>query len=326
MKILHIVATVIAIAGLHPATGAKAADKVVVSYLPTLHGLPLYVAIEEKLFEKAGLEVEATKFENPNQIIDSLVSGRADSAPAGGAAGITTLAEQKFPGALRVFGLQGSSNARDARNDTLIVKTGSSIKSFVDLKGKKLAHAPGIQWRTIARTIVKANGLEPDKDVDLVEIAIGLHAQAVIAGTVDAALTLEPVGSIIAANNQLQTVVVNPAGTFISDPFFAGAGVVTTKFLTERPAVAKRFMMVINQAAASIEKDFNAYRKYLISYTPVTDATISYVKPMFYLGSEDIDSAAIASYQKFADIFVTNGALKSSVDVSKLIVKISDIK
>ena len=49
--------------------------------LQTLHGLPLYVAIEEKLFERAGLAVEATKIENPNQIIDSLVSGRADSAP-----------------------------------------------------------------------------------------------------------------------------------------------------------------------------------------------------------------------------------------------------
>ena len=158
------------------AATAGAADKVVVSYLPSLHGLPLFVAIEEKLFEKAGLAVEATKFENPNQIIDSLVSGRADSAPAGGAAGITALAETRFPGTLRVMGLQGSATAHNAVNDALITKAGSPINSFADVKGKKVAHAPGIQWRTITRTIVRANGLDPDKDVELVEMAIGLQA------------------------------------------------------------------------------------------------------------------------------------------------------
>ncbi len=307
------------------APAAHAADKVVVSYLPTLHGLPLYVAIEEKLFEKAGLAVEATKIENPNQIIDSLVSGRADSAPAGGAAGITALAETRFPGALRVFGLQGSSTALGAVNDALIAKVDSPIKSFADLKGKKLVHAPGIQWRTITRTVVKANGLDPDKDVELAEMAIGLHAQAVMAGTVDAALTLEPVGSIVAAGGKVHTVIKNPAGRFIVDPFYAGAGIVTTKFLTERPAVARRFIAVMDQAVAMVQKDFGAYSKYLIGYTPVTQQTLSVVAPMYFIGSGDIKDSDIAAYQKFADIFVAGGAMKQRVDVSKLILRSSEL-
>ena len=66
-----------------------------------------YVALEEGLFEKAGIEVESAKFENPNQIIDSLVSGRADFGPPSAAAGITVLAEAKAPGTFKVFGLQG---------------------------------------------------------------------------------------------------------------------------------------------------------------------------------------------------------------------------
>lgn len=326
MRKFSAAAAAIALACLMFTAKADAADKVIVSYLPTVHGLPLFVAIREKLFEKEGLDVEATRFENPNQIIDSLVSGRADSAPAGGAAGITALAELKFPGALRVFGLQGSNSKTSARNDALIVKASSSIASFADLKGKKLAHLPGIQWRTISRTIVKKNGLDPDSDVDLVEMAVGLHAQSVIAGTVDAALTLEPVGSIVAASPQIKIAVVDPTSKFIANPFFAGAGIITTKFLKERPDVAKRFINAMNKAAALAEGDFNAYRKHLVGYTPVTEATVDLVKPMYFINSDQIDEAAIASYQLFADIFPAGGVVKEQIDVSKLVIKTKDLK
>lgn len=306
-------------------TVAHAADKVIVSYLPTLHGLPLFVAIEEGMFTAAGIEVEASKFENPNQIIDSLVSGRADAAPAGGAAGIVAVAETRFPGKLRVIGLQGSSEARRAVNDQLIVKADSTIASFADLKGRKIAHTPGIQWRTVTRTVIRNSGLDPDRDVELIEMAIGLHAQAVAAGTVDAALTLEPVGSVVAATGTVKPVVRNPAGTYIADPFYAGAGILSTKFLDERPELAARFVDVIDAAAEKINQDFDAYRKHLIGYTPVTAETASLVEPMYFVGSAAIETSDIAAYQKFADIFVAGGVIKAGVDVDKLILRRADI-
>jgi len=307
-------------------SGAAAADKVVVSYLPTLHSLPLFVAINEKMFERAGLQIEAVKFENPNQIVDSLVSGRADSAPSGGAAGIVALADTRFPGALRVFGLQGSSKVNKGFNDTLIVAKGSPIKSFSDLKGKRLAHVPGIQWRTIARTIIKANGLDPDKDVQLAEMAVGLHAQAVSSKTVDAALTLEPIGSIAVASGAVEARLMNPAGDFIADPFWAGVGVVTTKFLKERPAVAKRFIEVIDQAVDMINKDYPSYRKHLVGYTAVTPELLNTVAPMWFVSSRTMTDKDVAAYQTFADIFVTDGAMKTKIDVSKLILRQPEIQ
>lgn len=307
-------------------SNAHAADKVVVSYLPTLHSLPLFVAINEKMFEKAGITVEATKFENPNQIVDSLVSGRADSAPAGGAAGIVALADTRFPGALRVFGLQGSSKANKGFNDTLIVAKGSSIKSFADLKGKRLAHVPGIQWRTIARTIIKANGLDPDKDVQLAEMAVGLHAQAVSSKTVDAALTLEPIGSIATASGAVESRLMNPAGDFIADPFWAGVGVVTTKFMKERPAVAKRFIAVIDEAVDLINKDYPTYRKHLVGYTAVTPELLNTVAPMWFVSSRTMTDKDVVAYQTFADIFFADGAMKAKIDVKKLLLRQAEIQ
>ena len=305
---------------------AIAAERVSVAYLPTLHGLPLFVALEEGMFKNAGLEVTATKFENPNQIIDSLVAGRSDAAPSGGAAGITALAESRFPGVLRVFALQGSSSKHGAYSDAFIVQTDSPIQSIADLKGKRVVHAPGIQWRTIARTIFQANGMDPDKDVTLTEMAIGLHAQAVIAGTADAALALEPVPSVVASSGKIKSIVDNPAGQAIAEPFFSGAGIVTTKFLQERPEVAKKLMDIMDEAATKVRNDFQAYSKYLIGYTAVTPETIGMVKPMYFIGSAEITEDDIVAYQKFADTFVTAGAMKQAIDVNKLILRASDVK
>src|SRR5205085_2403587 len=192
MKRLALVLAVAVISA--PALAQQKMEKVVASWLPIMQTMAYYVAMEEKLFEKAGIEIDSKMFQNPNQIIDSLVAGQADFGPPGAAAGITVLAEARYPGTFKVFGLQGGGIKVKLINDGLIVKNDSTIASFKDLKGKSLGHLPGIQWRTISRHIVRSNGLDPDKDVRLQEIAVALQVPSVVAGSVDATLSLEPVG------------------------------------------------------------------------------------------------------------------------------------
>lgn len=97
MKMLSILAATFAL-GVSAPAAAQDKQKVTVSWLPIMQTTAFYVALEEKLFEKAGIEVTPVRFEAPNQIIDSLVSGRADVGAPGAAAGISVIAEMKFPG------------------------------------------------------------------------------------------------------------------------------------------------------------------------------------------------------------------------------------
>jgi len=75
-----------------PTLAQQKMEKVVASWLPIMQTMAYYVAMEEKLFQKAGIEIDSKMFQNPNQIIDSLVAGQADFGPPGAAAGITVLA------------------------------------------------------------------------------------------------------------------------------------------------------------------------------------------------------------------------------------------
>ena len=301
-------------------------DKVTAAWLPIMQTTAYYVALEEKLFEKACIEINSQKMESPNLIIDALVGGRADFGPPGAAAGIAMLAESKFPGTFKVFGLQGGGIKVNLINDGLIVKTDSTIKSFADLKGKSLGHVPGIQWRTISRYMVRSAGLDPDTDVKLVDLAVGLQVPAVVGGTVDATLSLEPVGSIAVASGQAKRAMTNPVASVISDPFYSGAAVLTTKFLAERPDVAKRVVDVIDQATDMVNADFDKYKSIIPKYTPIKPEQLALLAKPYLRPFHDLNEVDMNSYQAFVDVFAKEGVLQSPINVRQKILKLTDFK
>lgn len=290
-------------------------DKVTAVWLPIMQTTAYYVALEEKLFEKACIEVESVKMEAPNQIIDALIAGRADFGPPGAAAGIAMIAEAKFPGKLRIFGLQGGGIAVNRINDGLIVKPDSTLRSFADLKGKTLGHVPGIQWRTISRFMIRSAGLDPDKDVTLVDLAVAMQMPAVVGGTVDATLSLEPVGSIAVASGKAKRAMVNPVAMVIADPFYSGASVLTTKFLKERPLVARRVVEVIDQATDLVNANFEKYKAVIPNYTPIKTDQLALLAQPYLRGYKDLSEADIKSYQALVDVFIKEGVLVGPLNV-----------
>jgi NitT/TauT family transport system substrate-binding protein len=316
-------------AGLAAMTGTAQAgcdhmEKVIAVWLPIMQTTAYYVALEEKLFEKACIEIVSNKLEAPNQIIDALVGARADFGPPGAAAGIAMLAESKFPGTFKVFGLQGGGIKVGLINDGLIVKPDSDIKSFADLKGKKLGHVPGIQWRTISRYMVRSAGLDPDKDVTLVDLAVGMQIPAVVGGSVDATLSLEPVGSVAVASGQAKRAVTNPVSMVIADPFYSGVSLLTTKFLKERPQVAKKVVEVIDEATRMANADFDKYRPIAPKYTPIRAEQLDLLAKPYLRPFSELNDTDLNSYQALVDVFQKEGVLTEKINVRDKILKPTD--
>ncbi len=299
-------------------------ETVTSAWLPIMQTTAYYVAHEEGLFEKACIKVESNKMQSPNHIIDALVSGRADFGPPGAAAGIAMIAESKFPGTFKVFGLQGGGIKIDLINDGLIVKDGSEIKSFADLKGKTLGHVPGVQWRTIARHLVRSAGLDPDTDVKLTDLAVPMQVPAVKGGSVDATLSLEPVGSIAAATEGVGRAMVNPVAAVIADPFYSGAAVLTTKFIKERPQVAKKIVEIIDEATLLAMADFEKYKKIIPKYTAIQESQLGLLAKPYLRPFAELNETDLNSYQAFVDVFVSEGVIKDKIDVRTKMLKLSD--
>jgi len=299
-------------------------EEVTSAWLPIMQTTAYYVATEERLFEKACIKVKSNKMQSPNHIIDALVGGRADFGPPGAAAGIAMLAEEKFPGTFKVFGLQGGGIKVNLINDGLIVRTGSPIKSFADLKGYTIGHVPGIQWRTITKHLVRSAGLDPNKDVKLVDLAVPQQVPAVLGGSVNATLSLEPVGSIAAATDGVDRAVVNPVAMVIADPFYSGAAVLTMKFIKERPSVARKIVKIIDKATALAMADFDKYKTIIPKYTAIRNSQLDLLAKPYLRSFSDLNETDLNSYQAFVDVFFSEGVMKKKMNVRTKILKMSD--
>lgn len=295
--------------------------KVRIGNLPIIHGLPLYVALEKGYFKDAGLDVELVKFEAPNQIIDALLQDQIDFGDGSTALGITGIANYKNPNKILVWAVSGETG--DNAGENLIVPIDSSITSTTsikELKGKRLGiNAGTIQWRTITREILTQNGLDMDKDVTIVELAPSVQVQAIASHQVDALLALEPQPTIAVAKGVAKLWIKAPAKQMIADPFYAGAGVVTTKFAEENPETAKKVIAIFERTIQEINQNPNEYRKYLKRYTSLPDEFIGSVPLVDFKLCNHLDDKDISSITKFYSLFTKYGVIDGTINIDDLL-------
>ncbi len=299
---------------------SPATEKVKIAYLPVVHSLPLYVALEKGYFKDEGLEVETIKFEAPNQIIDALLSGQVDIGAPGTAAGITAVSQSKKPNSLRIFAVSGIERGKTGtRNEAFLVPNNSAIASITDLKGKRLGILPGIQWRTISKHLLGQNGLSIDTDVTLVELAVPLQAQALASGQVDALLAIEPVPTIVVSKNIGRILIESPVGS-IADPIYTGVGDVSVSFEQAHPATVQKVLRAFAKATQEIMRDPDAARPYLKGYTPLDDSLIQQVPMLTWKMRSEMTPNDVAGLQKFFDIFTEHGVIDGRMDAEQLLI------
>jgi NitT/TauT family transport system substrate-binding protein len=165
--------------------GGGEPKKIVVADANTTHHLNLYVAKDLGLFEKQGLDVEIKAVKDNATARDLVVSGEADifwscptvaiSAIANGGP-IKTIAQVKKP-----------------CTSVLLVKPDSPIKTFADLKGKKIA---GISPTCEAVISLAVKARENGGEFLLERLSGGPAIAALKSGAVDGAILEEPHASI----------------------------------------------------------------------------------------------------------------------------------
>jgi ABC-type nitrate/sulfonate/bicarbonate transport system substrate-binding protein len=197
----------------------------------------------------------------------------------------------------------------------LVVPVGSSIKSFADLKGRKLGILGGsIQWQTIAEYLLSQEGLSAN-EVMLVGLTPALQVQALASRQIDALLALEPVATIAQEQKIGKIAVSGAAEQSISDPFYAGAGAVNAQFLKNNPKLASRVIAIISSSTNEINADPDAARQYLEKYTSVNEAVASAVSLGTFKMYDDVAPQDFDAVKKLFDIFASYGVINGTLDL-----------
>jgi NitT/TauT family transport system substrate-binding protein len=314
------------IGGISAAMPAYAADKVEMGWLPATDALPYFVALEEKLFEKHGIEVVDHKFTSPTALVDAFVSNQIEVGPYGTAPGIALAAEAQNPGTLKLFGFSGGIDDTEYVNSSLLVKKGSTIKTIADLKGKKIGHMPGIQWQTNTKYILRNAGMNPDKDAILTGLAPNTQIPAVVSGAVDALIAIEPMGSIAVSQGDVVPVIINVGAKYVTNPWFGGGAVMTDKFIKDRPAVARNVMLALREATDQVNSNFDKYKPLLAKYVGVPAQSLPAVKKLIFVNEREVSARDFKSEQNVLDILYKEKIIPSALKIEDKFVRLGDIK
>jgi ABC-type nitrate/sulfonate/bicarbonate transport system substrate-binding protein len=280
MKIMWALLTSAVLSGIFVTSPTNAAEprKMIVPYTPlTGASTPFWIAIEEKLFQKYGLEIAPLFISGGSSaIVPAMTSGQFDIGAVGGGAVVLN----RFSGGdLITIGAQTGVYTTDC-----FAKP--EIKSIRDLKGKTIAVTRfGTSTHFAGLSMLHLGGLKP---TDVVFIQIGGSSEAIAglsSGRVDAAMLGYP-ASEVALKKGFRQLTVLAKG---EDGAFPTTAIAAREFWlkdSKNREIALNFLRAFTDGLTLARTDVALSKKVLRKYTRVDDeavlqATFEYYKKYF---------------------------------------------
>ncbi len=301
-----------------PGLSRAAEEKILIGYWPIAAGLPFYVALEKGYFKAAGLDVEGVKFASPSQIVEAMVAGRIHGSANGTASAALALGEITSPNLFKII-CSNPSNEQYVL-DEFLVPMDSKATAIKDLKGARVACGPGIQNVVLTKIILEKNGLG---DIKPIELPVGQHVPALVAGQIDAVYTLEPSGTIGRVKGQSKVLETGVISKYVLDdakaPWFGGTASLVTSLIKERPEAVKKFLAAYAKGVDFVRNNPDAARPSLDRFTSI-DASIAKDVPIAnFVMYNEFTASDIAAFQKYFDVFTERKIFTQKVDVKSLL-------
>lgn len=297
--------------------------KIRVGYWPIAAGLPFYAAIEKGYFKEAGIDVEPLKFAGAQQVMEAMLSGRADGSANGTGSANLAIGEIALPGLLKII-VSNPSNVKNVLDEFLVAKD-APYKSIAELKGKRVGSGPGIQNVTLCKTVLEKSGVT---DATVIELPIGQHVASIAANQIDAVYTLEPTGTVGRMNGVTRILEAGVISRYILGdpaalaPWFGGSASLTSEFIKKNPELSRKYIAAYARGVQLVRTNPAEARQFLKGYTAIDGALTSEVPLAAYTLHSEFSKYDIDMFQKFFDLFADKRIFEKRVLVEPMIYKV----
>ncbi len=291
-------------------------DKVRMGLFIASSAMPYFIARERGYFAAENLDVEGVPLATHPLIVQALVNGDLDTA-----SNLLSLEGVNInvlrPGTANYFSIN-CQNTQYQLEAFVVSTKNTTIKTLKDLKGQRIMAAPGPGNLFVAKGVLKAIGLDEGRDYTMQEQQMSVHIGAMQSGQFEVAYTLEPIVSMmvhqgIARKLEAGVIATHMLGRPDACAVLSG-GVMSDKFLRDRPQVAARFARAWARALTDGNTDPTA--RDLLSKHMNTAAVIAQTVPLSrYFMVRDLSVQQIADFQKLVDLAVAGGLVKGKIEV-----------
>ena len=241
---------------------------------PALSMLPVFIAQDRGFFKKEGIEPVIVTMGGRLQAL-ALASGEIDYTASVETA--LRAAIQGMPFKVVVY--------MSAKMSVLLV-TAPDIRSVADLRGRTIAVTSlggGLEY-ALREILVKKGGLNPDREVRIVDLSMTDQMAGLVSGSLQGAMLVPPFDSIMVKKGFRSLVF---AGDFLDFP--QGGLATTDKKIKERPAQVKKIVRAVVSSLMHIREN--------------RDETVSYIANRWKIDT----GLAAASYETMVKSFSPDG-------------------
>jgi NitT/TauT family transport system substrate-binding protein len=292
------------------AAPAAAQDKIVLGFSASTAFSNAFVAANEGIFKKHGLDVEMKLVPNSSTTPAALVAESLQVATP--TAPITLQAIEQGLDLVVLAG--GSYYAKGIEDVAVMVRPDSPIKTAKDFEGKRVATA-GLNafLHVLFRKWMSENGADYKKTI-FTETPFAQQIDVLRSGQVDAILAVQPFLARALETNVGRVVAYYIAA--LEGETLAGWYVATRKWVQANPKAAAAFAAAINEATEMAQKDAALIRKANLVHIPFPAEVQAKFPDARYRAV-----VAPEAIEKWNKIALEQAMLKKAVDPTKVLYK-----
>jgi len=277
--------------------------------------LPVFVAEQQGIFRRHGLQTELVMYDTAQPLMQALVEGRVR------AAGYTAL-PITYNGMIRshtkLYFLTAMVEDQEHRISYLLRRRGdTAIGSVGDLRGRNVGILPTVAYRAWLTALLEDSGVDPG-EVTIQQIAPAMQLQALRSGGVDALFTNDP-----AATSAIAEGIAEPVNDFVEvpralgEPFLFGSFNVRKDWADAHRDEVARLAAALDEAVDFVSQHPADAKRAMRAYLP--DAFRDHVDrypDARYLRSDQVEEAA---FTRAADQCRQRGIIPEALSLTGLV-------
>ncbi len=308
----------IGLAGTGLFASAKELQKMAYGGSPWLSHYPTYLAIENGLLKKEGIDLRWESFVTGSARLSAMMAGDVDLAGFGSISTMALMAR-----GVKQFYVVGVPE-NFGKVEGLFVKEG--INSIADLKGKTIGTAFASSTHLLVLDLIASSGLTPDKDINVINISGPEIIAAMKSGQIDACAAWTPQFNILSSMPGVKLLADDTSFSLYKE-FGTTPGpdllVVKKSYAESNPEAVKSFIKAYFQSCEVLKNTPEKAVPILKKLTNLSDAeqlqTIQGAEWYTLEQQKDLmakDGKFVTGLQKLAEMLVTYKQLDSAPKVS----------
>ena len=292
-------------------TSKEKTKAVKIGYLPIMASLSLYIAQENNYFTEQGIQVETIQLQSSNQLVDALVRGDIDVVVESSAVP-ALIAETIDSGKIKIFSV--SDITPETPLDSLIVEKVSGLNSLRNLERKRIGVFPGSTATNLLKKFLSDKNIDVSK-IEFIQIIPPNQLPALYEGSIDVLHAYEPTTTIALQGGKARKLYGSAYAEQLNhNP--QGVALISSKFMSENPKLAKKTIKAFDQASDFISQNDDKTREIVVKYVKVDKNIADNVVFLYMSRSDRINRNALQTY---ADMLYDIGEMKSKIDASTIL-------